>query len=115
MRSIELFSSRRTHREDIIKNFFIPNKTDNPNAARNCPACRKHVDNKADAIDHSQKCLELIRAQQEWIKGRRNEEPLPTSHSNGTVSHEASAESSDGGAKSRPSCSVCGKVFKVRL
>ena len=89
MRSIELFSSRRTHREDIIKKFFIPNKTENPNAARNCPACRKNVDNKADAIYHSQECLELIKAQQEWIKGRRNEEPLPTTHSNETVSHEA--------------------------
>ena len=83
-------------------------------AARKCPACRKIVESKDDAIAHSDRCIELIRAQQRWIDGQQNEHQLP-SHSNGTVSHEISEESSEEGTESRPSCSVCGKVFKVRL
>ena len=88
---------------------------DNPNAARNCPACRKNVDNREDAIGHSQKCIELIGGQEQWIKGRKNEDSPPTPHSNGAVAHEVSAQSSDDGVESRPSCPDCGKVFKVLL
>ena len=111
---IELFSSCRKHNEEVLTKLLIPNKMEPSNAARKCPACRENFENKDDAIAHSERCIELIRAQQRWIDGQQNEHQLP-SHSNGTVSHEISEESSEEGTESRPSCSVCGKVFKVRL
>ena len=64
---------------------------DSAKASRMCPACRKNLEDNEDAKDHSQKCLDLIKDQVDWIKGELNE-----------------------GVKSRPSCSACGKVFKVR-
>ena len=112
---IELFSSCRKHHEEILKKLLIPFKMEPNTAARKCPACRKNVENKDDAIYHSERCIELIRAQQKWIDGQQMEHQPPTPHSNGTVSHEISEESSEEGTESRPSCSVCGKVFKVRL
>lgn len=110
-----VFITCRSHREDIITHFFIPNKTDPRNAARSCPACRNVFHNPSDAITHAQKCLDLIKDQENWIEGRRNEDAVATPSSNGSVSRQISAESSNDGVESRPSCHECGKFFKVKL
>ena len=73
---------------------------DSAKASRMCPACRKNLEDNEDAKDHSQKCLDLIKDQEDRVKGGLNVSAL-SSNGNEVV-------------KSRPSCSVCGKAFKVR-
>ena len=97
----------------------MPNKQGVPNAPRKCPACHRNVFDSEEAVNHGKACFGLLGDQESLLKALESDDSALLA--NGAASPSVPPEDSKDekevpipDAETRPSCSVCGKVFKVK-